>query len=241
MNTTTNTADTAAAANTAGDAGGGVRNPAVRVFLVDDHQIIRQGLRRLLEHSPAIAVAGEAASAEELLRAQPDADVVVLDLSMPGIGGFEAIKMLHASRPRLGIVVLTMRAEDEYAVRCLRAGALGFVSKDASIEEITAAIHAAANGRRYMSDVVADALMAALVHPNGDAPHKSLSDRELEVLHLLGAGYGVTEISALLYLSVKTVSTYKTRIHQKLQISSIAGLIRYAVDNDLVGARDPRS
>ena len=211
-----------------------------RVVLADDHAIVREGLKRILEGQEGIEIAGEATNGHEALeRVRAGGfDILLLDLSMPGKSGIELIKQVKDESPKLRVLVLTMHEEDQYAVRAIRAGASGYLTKESAPGQLVLAIRRLAEGRLYISPNVAEHL-ALDVQPRGDeAPHRHLSDREFEVFQLLVHGRSVSEIAAQLHLSVKTVSTHKTRILQKMNASSVADLVRYAVHHRL-GAEPP--
>ncbi|MBL0140651.1 MAG: response regulator transcription factor [Betaproteobacteria bacterium] len=202
-----------------------------RVLVADDHAIVREGLKRILEGQEGIEIAGEATNGHEVLDRVREGgfDILMLDLSMPGKSGIELIKQVRDESPRLRVLVLTMHEEDQYAVRAIRAGASGYLTKESAPGQLVSAIRRLAEGRLYISPNVAEQL-ALDVQPRGDeAPHKHLSDREFEVFQLLVSGRSVSDIAAQLHLSVKTVSTHKTRILQKMSASSVADLVRYAI------------
>ena len=201
----------------------------IRVLLADDHKIVRDGLKRIL--SGNIEVAAEAASGDEalaLVKAH-DYDVAVLDMSMPGLSGLDLIKRLKIERPKLRILVLSMHGERQYAARALKAGASGYLNKDSAAEQLVGAVRKIAAGGVHIGEAAAASLVAA-----EKAPHEALSDREFEVLRLLVEGLGPTDIGEKLHLSVKTVSTHKTRILEKLNLGSTAELVRYALDHKLL-------
>ena len=202
----------------------------IRVLLADDHKIVREGLKRILAAQPDLQVAGEAASGDEALALvkENDYDVAVLDMSMPGLSGMDLIKRLRIERPALRLLVLSMHGEQQYAARVLKAGAAGYLGKDSAGESLVGAIRKVAAGGVHISEAAAASLVQAR-----HAPHEALSDREFEVLRLLVEGLGPTEIGEKLHLSVKTVSTHKTRILEKLGVGSTAELVRYALDNKL--------
>jgi DNA-binding NarL/FixJ family response regulator len=204
----------------------------IRILIADDHKIVRDGLRRIVGGAADMEVAAEAADGDATL-AQVKAgeyDVVMLDMSMPGLSGMDLIKRLKIEKPRLRILVLSMHGEHQYAARALKAGASGYLNKDSAAEALIGAIRKVAAGGVHISEAAAASLLAA-----GDkAPHEALSDREFEVLRLLVEGLGPTEIGEKLHLSVKTVSTHKARILEKLGLGSTAELVRYALDHKLV-------
>ncbi|HET7365498.1 MAG TPA: response regulator transcription factor [Burkholderiales bacterium] len=202
-----------------------------RVLLADDHKIVRDGLKRILGATTDLEVAGEAADGDELLRLVKggDYDVAVVDMSMPGLAGVALVKRLKTEKPKLRILVLSMHGESQYAARALRAGASGYLNKDSAAEQLVGAIRKVAAGGVHIGEAAAASLVAA-----EKAPHETLSDREFEVLRLLVEGLGPTEIGERLHLSVKTVSTHKTRILEKLNLGSTAELVRYALEHKLV-------
>lgn len=211
----------------------------VRVLIADDHTIVREGLRRILEGQDGIEVTGEAVNGHEVIeRVRAGGfELLLLDLSMPGKSGIELIRQVRDEAPRLRILVLTMHEEDQYAVRSIRAGAQGYLTKESAPSQLVSAIRRLAEGRPYISANVAEQL-AMDVMPGGggeaeDEPHKHLSDREFEIFQLLVGGRSVSEIAGQLHLSVKTVSTHKTRILQKMRAQSVADLVKYAIRHRL--------
>lgn len=210
------------------------------VFLADDHAIIRDGLKQILADTDDLAVTGEAASGLEVMQRirEGDWDVLVLDISMPGRSGLELIRMIKDEKPELPILVLSMHQEEQYAVRAFQAGAMGYLTKESDGELLVAAIRRVASGGVFISDKVAE-LMVRGIHPaNKPLPHNLLSDREYQVFNLLVLGRGLTEIGAELSLSVKTISTHKTHILQKMNLANTAELIRYAVAHGLADPAD---
>ncbi|MCC7484322.1 MAG: response regulator transcription factor [Burkholderiales bacterium] len=208
----------------------------IEVLLADDHAIVRAGLKEILADTGDIRVAAEAANGQEVLdrvRAR-DYDVVVLDLSMPGRSGIELIKLVKDEKPGLRILVLTMHGETQYAVRALKAGASGYLTKETAADELVAAIRRIAAGGAYVNAGTAERLALEFSRPAAAEPHTSLSDREFQVFRLIVGGATVTGIAAKLSLSVKTVSTHKTRILQKMGLANQAELVRYAVRHRLL-------
>jgi DNA-binding NarL/FixJ family response regulator len=204
----------------------------IRVLIADDHSIVRDGLKRILAATTDIQVAGEAADGDQalaLVKAN-DYDVAMLDMSMPGLSGIDLIKRLKLEKPKLKILVLSMHGESQYAARVLKAGAVGYLNKDSAADVLLAALRKIAAGGVHIGDAAAASLLQA-----GEKPgHEALSDREFEVMRLLVEGLGPTEIGERLHLSVKTVSTHKTRILEKLNLGSTAELVRYALEHKLV-------
>lgn len=210
----------------------------MRILLVDDHAIVREGLRRILADvcDPEALVVGEASCEREAL-AQLRAecwDVAVLDISMPGRNGLETLKEIRRRRPRLPVLMMTMHAEEQYALRCLRAGASGYISKDSAPEELIEAIERVRTGGRYVSRTLGEHLAASLVSDAGRPLHESLSDRELQVMQMLASGMSVKEIGFALRLSDKTISTYRSRLLEKMKMRTGAQLMRYAIRAKLV-------
>ena len=203
----------------------------IRILIADDHKIVRDGLKRILAAHEDMNVTGEAASGDEAfaLVKKNDYDLVMVDMSMPGLSGMDLIKRLRIEKPKLRILVLSMHGEQQYAARALKAGASGYLNKDSAAEMLVGAIRKIAAGGVHIGDAAAASLVSS-----DKAPHEALSDREFEVLRLLVEGLGPTEIGDKLHLSVKTVSTHKTRILEKLNLGSTAELVRYALDNKLI-------
>ncbi len=203
----------------------------IRVLIADDHKIVRDGLKGILAAASGIEVAGEAANGDEalaLVRGN-DYDVAMLDMSMPGLSGIDLIRRLKVERPALKLLVLSMHGEAQYAARALKAGAAGYLTKDSAAEQLVGVLRKIAAGGVHISDAAA----ASLVAPGSEGP-QALSNREFEVLRLLVSGLGPTEIGEKLHLSVKTVSTHKARILEKLGLGSTAELVRYALEHKLL-------
>ena len=208
----------------------------IRVLLADDHAIVRNGLKEILEATGDIVVAAEATHGYEALARARDceADVAVVDLSMPGRSGVELIKLIKAERPRLRLLVLSMHSEEQYAVRAVKAGAAGYLTKESAADELVAAIRRIAGGGAYISPETAERLVLASNTGAEGPPHTQLSNREYEVFRALVAGKSVSDIAGTLSLSVKTISTHKSRILEKMGMSSQAELVRYALRHNLV-------
>lgn len=211
----------------------------IRVLLADDHAIVRAGLREILAGTGEIEVAREATDGNEVLAAvrAGQFDVAVLDMSMPGRSGIELIKLVKAEQPRLRVLVLSMHSEEQYAVRALKAGASGYLTKETAAEELVAAIRRIAAGGAYVTPETAERLVLENA-PTEVAPHTLLSDREYQVFRMICLGRSITQIAGDLALSVKTVSTHKTRILQKMRAGSPADLVRYAVKHRLIDETD---
>ena len=212
-----------------------------RLLIADDHAIVREGQKRILAADPSFVLAGEAKDGHEVLAAVRTGgfEVLLLDLSMPGRSGIELVRQVKVERPALRVLVLSMHDEQQYAVRAIRAGASGYLTKDAAPTQLIAALRKIASGGLFITPAVGEALALGLQAPGGEElPHQRLSDREHEVFLLLAAGQSVTAIAERLRLSVKTVSTHKTHIHEKLGLASLAELVRYAVAHRLLDAPD---
>ena len=208
----------------------------IRALIADDHAVVRQGLKQILGNIPEITVAGEAISGQEVLdKVRAEAwDVVVLDISMPDRSGLDVLKQLRSERPKLPVLVLSMHSEDQYAVRVLKAGASGYLTKDSAPDELVKAIRKVVSGGRYVGSCLAERLAFEIGADSSKLPHETLSDREFQVLRLIAAGKSVTEIAAELYLSVKTVSTYRARMLEKMNLGTTAELMHYAMQNHLI-------
>lgn len=208
----------------------------IRLFIADDHPIVRAGLRHIVEQDPGMVVTGEAASRHDLLDAltRTIADVVLLDVSMPGASFVDTLQHLRDEHPSVKVLVLSVHPEDQFAVRALRAGASGYVTKDHSATVLLDAVRRVYQGGRYISDTLAERL-ASFVDPRFEGmPHERLSDREFEVLRNLGTGLSVKEAADLLHLSPKTVSTYRARLLEKMGLSGTADIVRYVAVHGLV-------
>jgi DNA-binding NarL/FixJ family response regulator len=207
-----------------------------KVLLADDHALVRDGLRQILTTVSGFEVVGEAwDSATVIARVRStEAHVLVLDLSMPGRNGVELIRQIRDEKPALRILVLTMHAEQQYAVRAFRAGASGYLTKESAGTELVSALRKIASGGIYVSLSMAERLAQHLNEPVDALPHQRLSDREFDVFRRLVAGQTITEIARALVVSVKTVSTYKTRILEKMQMPHEVALVRYALRNHLL-------
>jgi two-component system invasion response regulator UvrY len=208
----------------------------IRVLLVDDHAILRRGLRSLLSDAFARAEFGEASNAEEALEqlGKKGWDVALLDITLPGKSGLDLLKELKAARPRLPVLVLSVHSEDQFAIRALKAGAEGYLTKESAPEELVKAIHKILAGGRYVSPTLAEKLAWNVRKGFTPTPHETLSDREHEVMCRIASGKTVTEIAGELSLSAKTISTYRARILEKLGVRNSAEITQYAIRNGLV-------
>jgi DNA-binding NarL/FixJ family response regulator len=201
----------------------------IRILLADDHEIVRDGLKRILAATGDLQVVDEAANGDQalaLVRAN-DYDIAMLDMSMPGLSGIDLIKRLKAEKPALKLLILSMHGEAQYAARALKAGASGYLTKDSAGDQLVLALRKIAAGGVHISEAAAASLVSG-------GAQRALSDREFEVLRLLAGGLGPTEIGERLHLSVKTVSTHKARVLEKLGLSSTADLVRYALEHKLL-------
>jgi two-component system, NarL family, invasion response regulator UvrY len=208
----------------------------IRVFIADDHAIVRAGLKRLLAETDDIEVVGEAGDGREALASVETVpmDVLLLDLNMPNLGGLEVLKEVRRTFPMLGILVLTMYPEDQYALRVFQAGADGFISKSSVSDELLEAIRRVASGRKYVSPTAAERLVQHLGTPETHRSHDMLSPRELQTLRGIGAGKSLSEIAVELGVSVKTVSTFRHRLLAKLKLKNNIEIARYASEHNLL-------
>jgi DNA-binding NarL/FixJ family response regulator len=205
-------------------------------MVADDHAIVREGLKQILAETPDIVVVGEAGNAQEVLGQvqENELDLVLLDIAMPGRGGLDILKQLKIERPELPVLMLSMYPEEQYAVRALKAGACGYVTKASAPEELIAAIRKVSKGRRYVSSSLAETL-AVYLETDAEKPiHELLSDREYQVMVMIASGKTVTQIADELSLSVKTISTHRARTLKKLGMHNNAELTYYAVKHGLV-------
>jgi two-component system invasion response regulator UvrY len=208
----------------------------MRILIADDHTVFREGLKRILAEAADIAEIGEASDAQQLLErvAEKRWDVVLLDISMPGKSGLEVLKEIKQIHPRLAVLVLSMHPERQFAVRVIKAGAAGYLTKGSAAGEVVKAIRRVYRDGKYISDSVAEHLAMAVGQKSDRPLHESLSDREFEVLRMIGAGKTVGEIAEDLSLSVKTVSTYRTHLLEKMNLKNNAELMLYVITNRLL-------
>jgi DNA-binding NarL/FixJ family response regulator len=208
----------------------------IRVLIADDHAVVRRGVRQILEETSDIEVAGEASSAAELWPkvCEERFDAVVLDVNLPGRSGLELLGDIKRERPELPVLILTVHSEEQYAVRALKAGASGFLTKESAPEKLVDAVRAIAEGRRFITPEVADKLASSVARGKEGPLHEGLSDREFQILKMIASGKTVSEIGRELSLSVKTISTHRTRILKKMSLKTNAELTHYAIRNGLV-------
>jgi len=208
----------------------------IRILLADDHKMFREGVRGLLDARTDMKVVGEAGTGEEALASASETgpDVVILDVSMPGRGGLETVSELKRRNPRVRVLMLTVHPEDRFAVRCLKGGADGYMTKDNASEELIGAIRKVYSGGKYVSPGLAESLVLSLDRDFGSAPHETLSDREFQVMRMIASARTVSQIAVELCLSVKTISTYRSRILEKLGLRNNAEIMQYAMEQNLV-------
>jgi len=208
----------------------------MHILITDDHAVVRRGLKEILKESFEGATFDQAGNADEALGllARHATDILVLDINMPGRSGLDLLKDVKRMHPRLPVIVLSVQPEDQYAVRCLRAGAAAYINKDSAPEELAQAARKVLSGGRYVSAGQAEKLVTILDAPGDRPPHEGLSDRELEVMLMIVEGVSLTEIGNRLHVSAKTVSTYRARVMDKMQMKSNAELTRYAVKHHLI-------
>jgi len=206
----------------------------INVFIVDDHSLIRAGFRKIIEAEHDISIAGEAGNAKEFLKlfAVTNCDLVILDINLPDKSGLELIKEIKAINPKIPVLILSMYPEERYAIRTFKAGASGYISKEFAAEKLIKAIRKIMSGGKYVSEEFAQ-IMAFDIGHSGENIIETLSDRELQILLMLGNGKSVQEISGQLSLSINTINTYRARVLQKMNLKSNAEIIRYVIQNNL--------
>ena len=210
----------------------------IRIVIADDHTIVREGLKQLLAAAGDFEIVGEAQDGHEAMRQvrSLDFDVLLMDMSMPGKGGMELIKQVKSEKPKVRILVLTMHEEHQYAVRAIRAGASGYLTKDGATAQLVSALRKVAGGGAYISSAVAEQLALHAMPGAAGPPHAALSNREFQVFSMIAEGKSVSDIAERLNLSVKTVSTHKANLMQKMNMSTTGEIIRYAIAHKLVEA-----
>lgn len=208
----------------------------IRVLIADDHPVVRQGLKQILSEEPDMTVLGEAQNSQEVLELvrKQDWDIVILDISMPGRGGLDVLKELKHERPKLPVLILSVHPEDQYAVRSLKAHASGYMTKESAPEELVKAIRKIIQGGKYISPTLAEKLAFDLETETETPLHKTLSDREYQVMLMIASGKTVSEIAEELSLSVKTIDTYRARILEKMKMKTNSELMHYAFKNKLI-------
>jgi DNA-binding NarL/FixJ family response regulator len=208
----------------------------IKVLVADDHAVVRRGLRQILAETPDVLVGAEAATAEEVRRLVREErfSAVVLDINLPGGSGLELLGEIRRERPELPVLILTVYSEDQYAIRAIKGGAAGFLTKESAPDKLVEAVRKVAGGGRYVSAELAETLASVLAGEKGGAVHERLSDREFEILKILASGKTVSEAALALSLSVKTVSTHRTRLLKKMEMRTNAELMHYAMRHGLV-------
>ena len=208
----------------------------ISVLIADDHAIVRQGLIQAVARSGDIVVAGEASTGQEALQKSlsHQYDVILLDISLPDIGGIDVLKELKHQRPELAVLMLSIYPEEQYALRAMKAGASGYVTKEATIADLLAAVRKVARGGKYVSPSLAERLASVIETGTKEPLHQSLTDREYQVMTMIASGKRIREIAEELYLGISTVHTYRARILRKMQMRSDSDLIRYATQERLI-------
>jgi two-component system, NarL family, invasion response regulator UvrY len=208
----------------------------LRVIVIDDHAIVRRGIVEILTERPDLTVVSEAADYGQLraqMRQHGEIDLLVMDLSLPGKDGIEILKALHGEYPRLKVLIVSMYPEEQYAVRAFKAGASGYLNKASAPEKLLEAVEQIASGHKYVTPAIAQALIEQLAAPDEGLPHEKLSDREFQVLKLIASGHRLSDIADTLSLSPKTVSVYRARILEKMNMGNNSELVHYAVKHGL--------
>lgn len=208
----------------------------IKVFITDDHDVVRQGIKTIISDTSDLSVVGEAENGEvalEKIRGL-DVDVVIMDYDMPKKNGLDALVELKSFRPKLPVIILSVFPEDHYGIRFLKAGASGYLGKSNVTQQLVEAIRRVANGGKYISPTLADKLVSGLNKDSDNLPHENLTDREFQVFHLISTGKRLKAIAEDLHLSVNTVSTYRSRILEKMEMDNNADMIHYAIKNELI-------
>jgi two-component system invasion response regulator UvrY len=208
----------------------------IKILIADDHTVVREGLKQIVAETSDMVVSDEASNGHEVLNKalSSDYDVIVLDITMPGIHGLDVLKQIKSQKPALPVLVLSMHPEEQYAVRVIKAGAAGYLTKESASDELIAAIRKVSSGRKYITSSLAEKIASDLETDAEKLPHEFLSDREYQVMCMIAEGKTVKEIADELYLSVKTISTYRSRILEKTGMKTNAELTRYALQNSLI-------
>ncbi len=208
----------------------------IKILVVDDHIIVREGLKKILVDTPDMVVADEASNGEEVIKkvGNNDYDLILLDISLPGRNGLDVLKQLKCSKPTVPVLILSIHPEEQYALRSLRAGASGYLTKQSTPDELIDAVRRVADGRKYITSSLAEKLAFELEVDARKLPHETLSDREYQVMCMIGSGQTVKEIAKTLSLSIRTISTHRTHILKKMGMKNNAQLTYYAIKNALV-------
>lgn len=212
----------------------------INILVVDDHALIRKGLKMLLEESPDFEVKGEAETGTQAIKMvrEQHFDLVLLDISLPDKHGMDVLKQLKLEQPGIKVIVLSMYPEDQYGVRALKAGAVGYINKQSAPEKLVGAVQQVISGKKYISETLAEQLLSNLIGESQDLLHQSLSNREYQTLCLMSSGNSLTEISEIMMLSPKTVSVYRARMLEKMNFKNNAEAVHYAIANHLVDAKN---
>jgi two-component system, NarL family, invasion response regulator UvrY len=207
----------------------------IRIIIVDDHPVVRRGLTQILQEEPDVKVVGDAENAQEAIKIirTIDCDAVVLDISLPGASGVEILKQLRYEYPKLPVLILSVHPEEQYAVRLMKAGASGYLTKESAPDELVKAVRKIISGGKYVSSSLAERLFTD-IDASGKPRHEKLSDREFEIMRMIAQGKAIKKIAEELYLSGKTVSTYRTRLLEKMNMTTNAEIINYALKNKLI-------
>lgn len=208
----------------------------IRILIADDHNIVHQGLAFILNKDRRMRIVASCANGADALKwlDENDCDVALVDIAMPGMNGVDLLKQIRKRKPQLPVLILSAYPEDQYAVRLIKAGAAGYLNKECVPEEIVGAVHSVVSGKRYISPAVVEMLANELSIPDGKPPHETLSNREYQIFLLFASAKTITEIAGILKLSTNTISTYRKRILEKMNLGNNVELMRYAVDNDLL-------
>lgn len=208
----------------------------IRVYVVDDHTIVREGVKRIIMDTADMEVVGEAGNGIEAIEKIPETecDVVLLDLNLPGADGFEVLRAVRARMPSLPVIILSIYPEEDYALKGYKEGGAGYLTKDSLPKDLIGAIHKVVSGKRYISDSFSERLMNEITEPTVMLPHERLSKREYQVLKMIVAGKSIKEIGADLLLAPSTVSKYRERILEKIQVKTNSELVRYAMNHHLI-------
>ena len=207
----------------------------IEILLVDDHAIVREGLRRIIDDTPGITISAEASTGQDALNLiwKEKYDLVILDISMPGKNGLQTLKEIKKHDAKLPVLMLSMHAEKQYAMRAIKAGASGYLTKESASEQLVSAIRKIVDGRKYISPGVAELLVTDIYHDEDKERHEYLSDREFEIFKLIVRGDSAKTIAENLSISDKTVSTYRSRIMKKMNMKNTADIIHYAIENNI--------